>query len=81
MWRSCCSTSSPWAAIYVLVLGRVIVEAVIAPQQVKERLERRKAGARVARALPWPARNEDADQVVELAFESAEGRAVPAMKS
>jgi cellulose synthase/poly-beta-1,6-N-acetylglucosamine synthase-like glycosyltransferase len=70
-----------WAAIYVLVLGRVIVEAVIAPQQVKERLERRKAGARVARALPWPARNEDADQVVELAFESAEGRAVPAMKS
>jgi cellulose synthase (UDP-forming) len=60
--------SIAWASIYVLVLGRVIAEAIIAPQVIKERLERRKAGALLARALPWPARWEEADEMVSSAM-------------
>jgi cellulose synthase (UDP-forming) len=60
-----------WAAIYVVVLGRVVAEAVIAPQVIKERLERRKAGALLARALPWPSYVEEADDLVGLTLEEA----------
>ncbi|MCA2218245.1 glycosyltransferase family 2 protein [Jidongwangia harbinensis] len=56
-----------WAVIYVVVLGRVVAEAVIAPRVIKERLERRKAGALLARALPWPTRWEEADELVAAA--------------
>ena len=55
-------------AIYVLVLGRIIAEAVIAPQVIKERLERRKAGALLARALPWPTRWEESDELISSAM-------------
>jgi cellulose synthase (UDP-forming) len=64
--------SIAWATIYVLVLGRVIAEAVIAPRLIKERLERRKAGALLARALPWPSRWEEADAMVSAAVEEEE---------
>jgi cellulose synthase (UDP-forming) len=60
-----------WATIYVLVLGRVIAEAIIAPKVIKERLERRKAGAMLARALPWPSRAEETDDLVGLTLEEA----------
>ena len=60
-----------WAVIYVLVLGRVIAEAVIAPHVIRERLERRKAGALLARALPWPARSDTNDELVSVALEDA----------
>ncbi|WP_067499528.1 glycosyltransferase family 2 protein [Actinoplanes sp. TFC3] len=53
-----------WAVIYVLVLGRVVAEAVIAPQVIRQRLERRKAGALLARALPWPDRADEDDAMV-----------------
>jgi cellulose synthase (UDP-forming) len=59
--------SITWAAIYVLILGRVVAEAVIAPRLVKERLERRKAGALLSKALPWPTRWEEADELVAAA--------------
>jgi cellulose synthase (UDP-forming) len=65
-----------WAAIYVVVLGRVVAEAVIAPHVIKERLERRKAGALLARALPWPARTDANDDVIDAAMaESADAGA------
>jgi cellulose synthase (UDP-forming) len=64
--------SIAWATIYVLVLGRVILEAVTNPLTIKERLERRKAGALLARALPWPTRA-DADDVIALTVEEAGG--------
>ena len=48
-----------WASLHSLVLGRVVVEAVLAPGQERERREERKAGARVLRALPWPARADE----------------------
>jgi cellulose synthase (UDP-forming) len=73
--------SVAWATIYVLVLGRVIAEAVIAPHTIKERLERRKAGALLARALPWPTRTDEADDVIELAVEEAGSAARPSPKS
>jgi cellulose synthase (UDP-forming) len=63
--------SIAWASIYVLVLGRIIAEAVIAPRVIKERLERRKAGALLARALPWPTRWEEADALVTSAMTEA----------
>jgi cellulose synthase (UDP-forming) len=74
--------SIAWATIWALVLGRVIVEAVIAPQVIKDRLERRKAGARLLRELPWPARKEQSEgmisetmeQFAEAAVEEAEAR-------
>jgi cellulose synthase (UDP-forming) len=56
-----------WAVIYVLILGRVVAEAVIAPRVIKERLERRKAGALISRALPWPTRWEETDELVAAA--------------
>jgi len=59
-----------WAAIYVLVLGRVVAEAVIAPQVIKQRLERRKAGALLARALPWPARHDENDELISQTIEA-----------
>ena len=65
--------SIAWAAIYVLILGRVIAEAVIAPQVIKERLERRKASALLARALPWPTRRDEADAMVSSAIEESAG--------
>jgi cellulose synthase (UDP-forming) len=69
--------SIAWATIYVLVLGRVVAEAVIAPHTIKERLERRKAGALLAKALPWPTRSDEADDVIALAIEEAGGVPTP----
>jgi cellulose synthase (UDP-forming) len=60
--------SVAWAAIYVLVLGRVVVEAVVAPHVIRERLERRKSSAVLSRALPWPARADVNDDVVNAAL-------------
>jgi cellulose synthase (UDP-forming) len=65
--------SIAWASIYVIVLGRVIAEAVIAPQVIKQRLERRKAGALLSRALPWPTRWEETDEMVSAAMADAAG--------
>ena len=48
-----------WASLYVLILARMIAEAVSEPRTVKARLERRKAGALLARMLPWPERVND----------------------
>jgi cellulose synthase (UDP-forming) len=73
--------SIAWATIYVLVLGRVVAEAVIAPHTIKERLERRKAGALLARALPWPTRGDEGDDVIALALEEAGGATSPPSKS
>ncbi|WP_088316932.1 glycosyltransferase family 2 protein [Kineosporia sp. R_H_3] len=56
-----------WASLHVLVLGRVVVEAVLAPGQERERREDRKAGARIIRALPWPARTDDERSAQALA--------------
>jgi cellulose synthase (UDP-forming) len=73
--------SIAWAAIYVLVLGRVVAEAVIAPHTIKERLERRKAGALLARALPWPTRSDpEGEDIIALALEEAAGAAHPPPK-
>ena len=58
-----------WATIYVVVLGRVVAEAVIAPHVIRERLERRKAGALLARALPWPDRADVNDDVINAALD------------
>jgi cellulose synthase (UDP-forming) len=73
--------SMAWATIYVLVLGRVIAEAVIAPRHIKERLERRKAGARSSRALPWPTRTEKADEVIDLTVEQTSRPTSPSLTS
>ena len=51
--------SVTWASLHILILGRVIAEALIAPHREKDRAEERKAGARLLRALPWPARAAD----------------------
>jgi cellulose synthase (UDP-forming) len=51
--------SVAWASLHILILGRVIAEALIAPHREKDRAEDRKAGARLLRALPWPARAAD----------------------
>lgn len=59
-----------WAAIYVVVLGRVVIEAVIAPHVIKQRLERRKAGALLLRALPWPTRSDANDRMVSDTIDS-----------
>ena len=59
-----------WASLYVGLLARVIAEAVSEPRNVKARLERRKAGALLARALPWPESvHDDLDDSVDLAVE------------
>jgi len=58
-----------WATLYVLLLARVIAEAVSEPRTVKARLERRKAGALLARALPWPDRVSDVDETIDLTVE------------
>jgi cellulose synthase (UDP-forming) len=52
-----------WASLYVLLLARVVLEAISEPRTVKERLERRKAGAVLARMLPWPERVNDLDDI------------------
>ncbi|HEU5267779.1 MAG TPA: glycosyltransferase family 2 protein [Jatrophihabitans sp.] len=52
-----------WASLYVLLLARVVLEAISEPRNVKERLERRKAGAVLARMLPWPERVNDLDEI------------------
>ncbi len=49
-----------WAVLHILVLGRVVAEAVLAPRREKHLIEERKAGARLLRALPWPARADEA---------------------
>ncbi len=54
-----------WASLYALLLGRIILEAVSEPRRVKERLERRKSGAALARMLPWPERVNDIDHDVD----------------
>jgi cellulose synthase (UDP-forming) len=59
-----------WAAIYVVVLGRIVAEAVIAPHVIRQRLERRKAGAMLGRALPWPARSDANDELVNAAIDA-----------
>lgn len=58
-----------WATLYVALLARIIVEAVSEPRTVKARLERRRVGALLARALPWPERVHDVDDVIDLAVE------------
>ncbi|AGL17089.1 glycosyltransferase family 2 protein [Actinoplanes sp. N902-109] len=63
-----------WALIYVVVLGRVVAEAVIAPQVIRQRLERRKAGAALARALPWPDRGAEDDAMVSATVEESTPR-------
>jgi len=71
-----------WAGIYVIVLGRVVAEAVIAPHVIRERLERRKAGALLARALPWPARADVNDDLVNAVMtEPADPGAAPRRSS
>lgn len=44
----------------MVILGRVVVEAVRAPGREYDRLQHRKTGARIARALPWPSRLDEA---------------------
>jgi cellulose synthase (UDP-forming) len=63
-----------WASIYVLLLGRIIIEAVMEPRTVKERLERRKAGVRLARRLPWPERETDTEETMALTVEDTSAR-------
>ena len=71
-----------WAGIYVIVLGRVVAEAVIAPHVIRERLERRKASALLARALPWPARADVNDDLVNAVMtEPADPGAAPRRSS
>ena len=57
-----------WASLHILVLGRVVAEAVLAPRREQDRLDLRKAGARIARARPWPSRTTDpaAPAVVDI---------------
>jgi cellulose synthase (UDP-forming) len=57
--------SAAWASLYVLILGRVIVEAVTAPRREVRRLQNRHASARIARALPWPSRPEESIPATE----------------
>jgi cellulose synthase (UDP-forming) len=67
-----------WASLYVLLLIRIIAEAVSEPRTVKARLERRKAGALLARMLPWPDRvNDDIDVGGDPAVESAAALPTP----
>jgi cellulose synthase (UDP-forming) len=67
-----------WATIYVLVLGRIILEAVTAPRLIKQRLEQRKAGALLARALPWPSNvDDDPDEVIDLTVEQTSRPIIP----
>jgi cellulose synthase (UDP-forming) len=73
--------SMAWAVIYVLVLGRVILEAVTAPHLIKQRLERRKAGALLARALPWPRSVDDPDEVIDLTVEQTSRPTSPSLGS
>jgi cellulose synthase (UDP-forming) len=59
-----------WASVYVLLLSRIVFEAVHEPRTVKQRLERRKAGASLARRLPWPERDTTADEVLVVTVEA-----------
>jgi cellulose synthase (UDP-forming) len=52
-----------WALLQIVILGRVVAEAVLAPRRQQQRLEHRKMGARIARARPWPVR---VDEPAEL---------------
>jgi len=70
-----------WSGIYVVVLGRAIAEAVIAPHVIRERLERRKAGALLARALPWPDRHDANDDLVTAAIPESASSGAPARPS
>jgi cellulose synthase (UDP-forming) len=65
------SFSLVWASLYVLLLARIIAEAATEPRRIKQRLERRKAGALLARALPWPERANDVDDEIDLTVERA----------
>jgi cellulose synthase (UDP-forming) len=66
-----------WASLYVLLLARVIAEAVSEPHTVKARLERRKAGALLARMLPWP---EDVDDDVTADVATTPSPAAPVLE-
>jgi cellulose synthase (UDP-forming) len=57
--RAATLLSVTWAAMHVLILGRVVWEAITAPHREADRAEQRKAGARLMRALPWPTRADD----------------------
>src|SRR3954451_10426360 len=61
--RAATILAAVWASLHIVVLGRVVAEAVLAPRRESDRLEKRKAGARIARALPWPKRS---GKVVEV---------------
>jgi cellulose synthase (UDP-forming) len=52
--------SVAWASLYVLILGRVVLEAVTAPRRESRLLENRKSESRSVRARPWPKRPDDA---------------------
>lgn len=69
--------SATWAAIYVLILGRVVFEAVVAPHRESRRLSQRRSGARIALALPWPQRPADLDD--NHLSHAEEGRATAAV--
>jgi cellulose synthase (UDP-forming) len=45
-----------WASMHVLILGRVVAEAVLDPRREQTRMEERKGYARSARSRPWPTR-------------------------
>jgi cellulose synthase (UDP-forming) len=60
-----------WAAVYVLLLGRIVIEAVMEPHTVRERLERRKAGSHLARRLPWPERDNSGEDLVAIDVDPA----------
>ncbi|MDQ1744615.1 MAG: hypothetical protein QOE23_2954 [Pseudonocardiales bacterium] len=66
-----------WAVLYIALLARIIIEAVSEPRQVKARLERRRVGALLARALPWPERVYDVDDNLDLTVERAAGSPAP----
>ena len=52
--------SVAWALVYVLIHGRIVLTAVLAPSREAGRLANRRSGARIARALPWPKRPDEA---------------------
>jgi cellulose synthase (UDP-forming) len=54
-----------WALLHIIVLGRVIAEAILAPRREQQRADERRAGARLLRALPWPARRDEPVVVAE----------------
>ena len=62
-----------WAVLYIALLARIIIEAVHRTPHVKARLERRRVGALLARALPWPERVYDMDDELDLTVRAGRG--------